>query len=56
MAYPVATHKIVNVLTVLSGVGSSTCAEAEFVVSHEGRPFVVLETIAKGITIDETAD
>ena len=56
MTYPIATHNIIDVLTVSSSVGSDTCAEAEFVIRDEGGPFVVLETFAKGITIDETTN
>jgi len=53
---PEATHNIVDMLAVLSGIGTSARAEAEFRVRNEGSPFVVLEAGAKGIPIDKTTN
>lgn len=53
---PETTHNVVDMLAVLSGIGTSARSEAEFSVGNEGSPFVVLEAGAKGIPVDETTN
>jgi len=53
---PEATHNVVDVLAILSSVGTCACAEAEFSVGDERSPFVVLEAGAKCIPVDETTN
>jgi len=54
--YPEATHDIINVLAVPGSVGANTGTETELFVGDEGSPFVVLESIAKCVTVDETTN
>ena len=46
-AYPVATLKVIDVVTQLCGPWSNTSTNAEFTVGDEACPIMVLKTLAK---------
>ena len=54
--YPEATHDIVDVVAKARGTSPNAGTETEFVVGDEAGPFMVLETLAEGVAIDETTN
>jgi hypothetical protein len=55
-AYPIAAHDIIDVIAKLSGTGAYTSADAEFGIGEEARPFVVLNTGAKGVSVKKATN
>jgi len=53
---PGAAHDIIDVLAVLSSVGTGARTEAELIGGHKVGPFVVLEVLAKGIAIHKATN
>jgi len=53
---PAATHFIVDVLAIACSIGSSASAEAKLRVRHVIRPLVVLQAIAKRISIHKPSN
>lgn len=55
-AYPIATHDIIDVIAKLSGTSAYTSADTELRIGKEARPFVVLKTGAKRVSIKKATD